>query len=350
MMDKSLSSIKNYTLELCIVLILFSSCRVRPAHHISPHSSIPDYSQASYWAALPTEKDLADEVPSDAFQDQQSESEVDVFFLHPTTYTGDKGQNFWNSPIDDKGVQNKTDATAILHQASIFNAAGRVFAPRYRQAHLRSYFDKKHPKSVEAAFELAYADVKRAFTYYLQHYNGDRPLIIAAHSQGTGHAARLLKEFFDGTELYEQLVVAYLVGLPIPRGYFNNIALCSEPTQTHCFCSWRTFKRGYMPRRFPKGDSIAVVNPLSWQVDTTYVPKSMNKGGVLRDFHAGTQVALTDAQIVNGVLWASKPKFPGSILLTIKNYHVGDYNLYWVNVRENASQRADAYLSTLSGE
>lgn len=332
-----------------VFFLLMTACRVRPVSHLSDRAIAPDYSQPMYWAALPTKDDLADHVPSEGFRNRQAESDVDVFFLHPTTYTGDRGQSLWNAPINEVSVHDKTDATAILHQASIFNAAGRVYAPRYRQAHLRAYFDKKHPESVSSAFELAYADVKHAFEYYLQHYNHGRPIIIAGHSQGTGHAARLLKEFFDGTDLLDRLVASYLVGLPVPRDYFTHIPLCQQPSQTHCFCSWRTFRRGHLPKDFPTGDSIAVVNPLSWQTDTAYIAKDLNKGGVLRNYYAGPQAELTDAQVVSGVLWASKPRFPGSILLTIKNYHVGDYNLYWVNVRENALLRAETYMEGFSG-
>ena len=49
----------------------------------------------------------------------------------------------------------------------------------------------------EKAFEIAYTDIKAAFQYYLSRYNNKQPIIIASHSQGTKHAARLLQEFFD---------------------------------------------------------------------------------------------------------------------------------------------------------
>ncbi len=45
----------------------------------------------------------------------------------------------------------------------------------------------------DSAFEIAYADVKAAFEFYLKIYNNYRPIIIASHSQGTKHTGRLLK-------------------------------------------------------------------------------------------------------------------------------------------------------------
>jgi hypothetical protein len=37
--------------------------------------------------------------------------------------------------------------------------------------------------------------VKDAFEYYLKNYNNGRPIIIAGHSQGSGHGARILKDY-----------------------------------------------------------------------------------------------------------------------------------------------------------
>ena len=59
------------------------------------------------------------------------------------------------------------------------------------------------------ALDLAYLDVKTAFEYFLTHYHKGEPIILVGHSQGSLHAARLLKEFFDGkSQLYEYLGAA----------------------------------------------------------------------------------------------------------------------------------------------
>jgi hypothetical protein len=51
----------------------------------------------------------------------------------------------------------------------------------------------------------------------------------------------------------------------------------------------------------------------------------------------------TDAQTHEGVIWVSRPKFPWSFLYSTKNYHVGDINLYYMNVRQNIEQRIENY-------
>jgi hypothetical protein len=325
--------------------LLLISCAVHPKgdYRSADNPKAPDYSLENYWAALPDKQDLADSLPTPQMRDVQANAAVDVFFIHPTTYTSKKGFDKWNGPVNDPKVNKRTDESTILYQASIFNGVGKVYAPRYRQAHIFSYFTKKDTASANQAFELAYSDVRRAFQYYLDHYNRGRPIVLATHSQGTTHGIRLIKDFFDDKPLQKQLVVAYLVGMPVMRDTFQQIPLCRIPAETACFCSWRTFKRGTLPKRFPKGPEIAVTNPLSWTMSNELIPKKENKGAVLSKFNR-IFPQLANAQINEGVLWTDKPKFPWSFLILTRNYHIADFNLYYVNVRENAQLRVKTFL------
>ena len=81
-----------------------------------------------------------------------------------------------------------------------------------------------------------------------------------------------------------------------------------------------------------------VVNPLTWTTDTSYAPVSFHKGAVLTKFNR-VEPAVDDAQVYKDLLWISRPKFPHSRLYKAKNYHVGDINLFYLNVRENLDQR-----------
>lgn len=85
-----------------------------------------------------------------------------------------------------------------------------------------------------------------AFEYYINHYNKGRPFIIASHSQGSTHSMRLIKEYIENTKLAKQLVVAYVVGMPVPASYLNTPP-CLSPGQTGCICSWRTYLDKYEP-------------------------------------------------------------------------------------------------------
>jgi hypothetical protein len=218
-----------------------------------------------------------------------------------------------------------------------------VFAPRYRQAHVRAYHTLDTARAAEA-LELAYQDVKKAFAFYLTHYNKGRPIIIASHSQGTTHALKLMKEFFDDKPLHKKLVCAYLVGMPVPENYFDNLMPCKDSTSTGCITSWRTYQKGYEGTPYVVNEKFksVVTNPLTWTTGKEYAPAKLNKGGLLLNFNKIIP-GVTDAQAHKNILWSSKPKFFGNIFLKLKNYHIADINFFYMNIRQNVHTRIKAY-------
>ena len=317
------------------------ACSPGYARHIAsyqggPRQTAPDYGNLYYWAAHPWKKDPSDSIPAPLRSSYRPDSSVDVFFLHPTTLTASSDPR-WNADLNDDSLNAKTDYTTILYQASVFNEY-RVFAPRYRQAHLRAYFTTDTARALEA-FELAYQDLRSAFQYYLDHYNNGRPIIIASHSQGSTHAQRLLKEFFENGPLKNRLVAAYVIGMYIPNNYFTGLAECKDSLQTGCVIGWRTFKQGYEPDfvQREKGSGW-VVNPLTWTVTDEYAPHTLNTGSVLTKFNKITP-HLTGAQIHGDVLWIDKLHTTGGFLVKMKNFHIGDINLFYLNIREDLRRR-----------
>jgi len=334
---------------ICLLSFLFVSCSRGYQQFVSSYTfkspdGKPDYSNLDYWAAHPDKKDPSDSLPKPLVKDFVPDTSADVFFIYPTSY-GDASYTLgYNAPIDNALINAKTDYSSILYQASVFNAAGRIFAPRYRQANYWYYFSKDTARAKEA-FDFAYDDVKLAFEYYLEHSNRGRPIIIGAHSQGTTHAIRLLKEFFDGKPLQKQLVVAYLAGIPVQPGYFSSLKSCDNPDETGCFCSWRTMKKGYIPGYIKTEKYKAIVtNPLTWDASKPDAPRSANNGSVLRNFNKITK-HVVNASIHEGVLWTNKPRFFGSIFLRSKNYHIADYNFYYMSIRQNVKLRLNRFLN-----
>ena len=342
---------KAFFSGLSFFLIILQSCSpgnkaalVKYKQTFSENNSLePDYSNLKYWAAHPWAKDLSDSTPKPLLIEIK-DSIADVFFLHPTTLTDKKlnGQ-IWNADINDPKLNLKTDYSSILYQASVFNEQARVFAPRYRQAHLYSYYTKDSIRGKQA-LDLAYEDVKIAFEYYLKYYNNGRPIIIASHSQGTTHAARLLKDFFENKPLQKQLICAYLIGMLIPKQYFTKaMPACADSSSTGCFVAWRTFRKNYTPAFVKKENPGSwVTNPLSWQLNDTEVPRKNNKGAVLYNFNKIIENP-NGAKIHQGILWVEKPKFPGGVLYFSKNYHAGDINLFYMSIRENIKERIQEF-------
>lgn len=305
------------------------------------NEKISVYYDLNNWAAHPWKKDKADSIPEDLRNKENIDSIADVFFIHPTTYT-QKEFTDWNADINNEKLNIETDNSTILYQASVFNKRCRIFAPRYRQAHINAFYTNQD--SAIIYFNLAYNDVKEAFEYYLEHYNNGRPIIIASHSQGTKHAGRLLKEFFENKPLYKNLICAYIIGMPIPENYFSAIPVCKDSSQTGCYVGWRTYKKGYTPD-FIKNEKFkcVVVNPLNWKISDEEVSIKKNKGGVLKNFNKIVP-HVVDAKINNNILWSCKPDVFGKMFFTAKNFHIGDINLFYMNIRENVDVRIQSYM------
>lgn len=341
---KAKASLLPIALVCCAFSLLIGACAwskaPKKAFSEATCPARPDYSNLDNWAAHPEKADLADGTPLPSLKDNQEEGPVDVFFLHPTTLFG---TNEWNgNPLDEK-LNKRTDKTTIKHQASIFNGTGRVFAPRYRQMILGAFYDPYDLNSNRQAFTLAYADLKASFEYYLAHYNNGRPIMIAAHSQGSAHAIHLLKDFFDGKPLQNQLVAAYLPGWPVPADTFQVLKPCSNPEETGCFATWCSFEWGTYPKNMHWYEGAVVVNPITWRSDTLPSSVEAHKGTVMGGYDEIFQQVLK-AKVHDHILWATRPKIKGTSIIRSNNFHIADYNLFWRDVRENAILRTEQFL------
>ena len=335
------------------ISLLLASCaqdnysRFAPIYEKEEMTDVPDYSNLSYWASHPDKKDPSDSIPAPIAKVSSPNQQVDVFFLYPTSYLDPAKPYGWSASLKDIRTNIYTDYTSILNQASVFNEVGRIYAPRYRQAHIQAYYPITSADSINAigAFELAYEDIKKAFEYYMANYNHDRPIIIASHSQGSTHAIRLLKEYFDNKPLAKKLVAAYVVGMAIDPATFVQLKACDEPKAVGCICAWRTYLKGYVPPFVEKETFKSIVtNPISWDTINTNMDRFSNEASVLYKFN---QVTPNVSGAINheGILWTEKPRFLGSFLYKTKNYHVADYNFYYLSIRKNAATRVAQYLS-----
>lgn len=321
-------------------VILFVSCK--PMYKTSDFSiktSPPpaDYSLKENWAVLPNNfpKELKEIVG------EAEPKAADVFFVYPTLFT-DKKNSAWNADYRNAAVRKEVLEKSVAFQASAWCDAANLYMPFYRQAHYRIFVDP-YAKQGQEAGQLAYQDVKRAFQYYLKYFNQGKPIIIAAHSQGSLHAKRIIQEFFDGKPLQKKLIAAYLIGVKIEESMFTDLKALELPDATGGFVSWNTYKRKKLPKQYKQRYQGGVVtNPISWNTEKT-TQESKHLGLLYYDKKVYPQ-SLT-VELIDGMLWSTVPKVPKRILLSfVKNYHFADISLFWADIQKNAIQRTEAWF------
>lgn len=301
----------------------------------------PDYSNRSYWAALPDMEDPADTVPTGTgVSNTQATAEVDVFYVHPTT-AANKAEG-WTASAKEELKFGPFDPLAL--QASVFNGDARIYAPRYRQATLFSFFDDSGEGKKAIAF--AQSDVIRAFIHYLAHYNKGRPFFIAGHSQGS----KLLVPVLQYLEKYpsDKFIAAYVPGWSISASDFETIKPCNSPVELGCFNVWNAKAWGaeleefVTPARYIGSDCV---NPLSWKNDEVEVEKDKHLGSI--DI-LGTKLDknYVKAKCHGEMLWVDLPDDPFyQSKMNKKLFHIVDYGLFYLNIRQNIKDRIAAFKS-----
>ena len=329
---------KNKLLSLFFIGFIFFECN---AQKTNTSIKVPDsftktidYSLANNWAVLPTNypENIKD------YYVQNPQDSIDVFYVYPTLIVSDKDKR-WNVSLKDSVQIKKVLNTAVRFQASAWGSSGSLYVPFYRQAHLRSYSNLENGGTT--ALLLAYSDVKTAFAYYLEHYNKGRGIILAGHSQGSTHISYLLRDFFDGKILQKQLVAAYIPGVGLDKNLFKTIPLMVHPDQIGGFVTWNTFKKKFDKNKYKWFKGKVVVNPVTWDT-TSFVKRELHKGFL---YSNGKMYKNSfDTHTADGVIWISTPRFPYRYLtLIMPNYHSGDVNLFWEDIRENALLRVKSF-------
>ena len=328
--------------------MIFGSDHRDKTEHPGPFASfipppVPDYALPEAWAKHPLHDPIRDwpaKVPAVPVSPGQHPQPVHTFFIHPTTFRG-LGVG-WNAEWNDPEISAITDEWPLRHQASLFRAVGRVTAPRYRQAHLRTFFLRGADS--RAALELAYSDVRKAFMHFIQKLDQGTGIIIAGHSQGSHHGWRLLQEFFDGTALQPRLVCAYLPGYPIPGNSLQHIPFADREAHVGAIHAWMTFAESLVPEFHETHmDGTRMVHPILWTPEEgQWNHWDAHEGIITRGFKLRHKGALSGA-LHDGMLWIKPLRVLGAGMFAMKNWHVADYNLFWDNIRLNLVRQVELF-------
>lgn len=328
---------------LVIIIVVASDHKEpgkEPATQTTEASSAPkpDYSVSENWAYFGIGED----------------QEVDLFLICPTVDMKDE----YNMAMDDE--ETKASFLGALNmERGIYEERTRMYAPYYRQASMKVY--GLDPVEREPWLELAYTDVSSSFSWYLEHENNGRPIILAGFSQGADMCYRLLEEYFGDEELYGRLVAVYAIGWPCTQ---EMVDACPQirPAQSaedlgvviSFDCEAPEISETFIT---PAGTRSLSINPLNWRTDGTPADKSENLGACFTDY-SGTITSeipslcgcylVTERGVVK-VTDVNAADYPAVVPgLPDGAYHIYDYLFFYRNLQQNVKLRTERYLAESS--
>ena len=324
------------------ILMSLAACVNSVSRTAAPVPAATDYSQAAHWLSIPV-------VAHD----------VDVFYLYPTAW-----QKVHDSDPNICDIDNPSmlagSAAAFARSATAFEPFANIYAPYYRQADATYALTLPLPEHDALIAGIPTADAVAAFDYYIRHFNGGRPFILAGHSQGSNVLINLLTGYLkDHPEVYQRMIAAYVIGYPVTAQLIEDnphLKFAEGPDDTGVIISYTTQAPDVAPGVNPvlSGLTGLVINPITWTRSETPATTDEGLGSIMPDpatltFEPVPQYADARVDIAHGVLIATTPDedllyeltqhgFPRGV------YHSFDYPFYYDNIRENAQNRVEKYL------
>ena len=210
---------------------------------------------------IPEEPDYAD---TTQWYIADRDAAVDVFYIVSTEcddYT------LGGKPMHYADTRNDSIRTLLYGEMVGVDRllAGELnyYSPYYRQVTMETYTSDS---LVDARMPLAYGDVRKAFDYYLEHYNNGRPFILAGFSQGAMAVVDLLNKMDNNT--YSRLVAAYVIGYKVTdtNAHIRPAQDSADLGVTICYNSVRD--NSCAVPMLSDGNLMAI-NPVSWSTDAT---------------------------------------------------------------------------------
>eukprot|EP00425_Heterocapsa_triquetra_P045603 CAMPEP_0195072888 /NCGR_PEP_ID=MMETSP0448-20130528/16356_1 /TAXON_ID=66468 /ORGANISM="Heterocapsa triquestra, Strain CCMP 448" /LENGTH=432 /DNA_ID=CAMNT_0040104927 /DNA_START=89 /DNA_END=1385 /DNA_ORIENTATION=- len=325
----------------------------------------PDFTSAVYWLAHPSHHPsrVRESLPavcrtfsgSEAsaasaateavtFNDDQETAAADVFFVHGT-------MEGWGNRASinryEKEVWRGFDTHHQMTMVTAFTGVCRAYAPLYRQAGMTGDWD------------LAYRDVAAAFEQLLSETPADRPLILAGHSQGSMHIARLVKErVAPDAALLARVAGIYAPGAgswiePTPLNLEGASGVDGSGNPT--VAMWATVTPGSRRDQVLVGMMSRGNEPPPSANPGTWVPGGHFPGALLPDeegkptLYRGL-VQKTEAS-AQGLLelHAGAGDGAGAMLQKLnfggRDFHAYDIHLLWGNVRFRVQKQVEAHLA-----
>ena len=331
---------------LLLISFIVSGCNTQTAAAgITPAketTSSIDYSQSKYWLSLPS----------------STEKKVDIFYIYPTAWQKVNPTDPNICEIDNASML-KGSKSAFGRQATAFEPIADIYAPYYRQADGVSTLSLPLEEQDKIIGGIPKSDVFAAFDYYIKNYNKGRPFILAGHSQGSNVMIYLLAEYMKSNpDVYKRMIAAYVIGYSVTSDYLAknpHLKFAQGPDDTGVIVSYNTEAPGITAKNPVLLPGAIAINPITWTREETLATAQQNLGSII----LGSQGEIVSDNVKNyadarvdktrGVVVCSTVDVekwaPGNAMLPKGVFHSFDYPFYYYNIRDNATNRTNKYLS-----
>jgi len=311
-----------------------------PVTHASTtaNTTPTNYATASNWVARPTS------TPKD----------VDVFYLYPTAFVGNKTTNY----IGDVSATKTSGASYVTKHGDVFKDTANIYAPAYRQYDCFYLMDFTIEEQLAKFYSEPLQDATAAFEYYLEHYNNGRPFILAGHSQGSLVMKGLLQNYFtQHPELFDQMVAAYMIGGAITQDELDANPLLKFATGANdsgVIISYNTEAPGLNVRNPVVVPGAVAINPISWSRGEEVATASSSLGSRINNVQrlnfADAKLNLARGVVECSTVSPSTYSYTGTFATIFPQgiYHNYDYDFYHYNLIENVAARTQTYFNNLA--
>lgn len=287
---------------------------------------VPDYAEDSQWYA--SDRGAA----------------ADIFYVISTEtgdYTTAEGDicHFADTYDDDRRTPMKSEMEGV---DELIAGQLNFYSPYYRQTALQTFTSDS---LIRARMPLATDDVRRAFAYYLEHKNPDRPFILAGFSQGAYIAMDMVREMKES--IRNRMVAVYFIGIPVTQQFLDtcpDVAPAQGATDTGVFISYNSV-RDASCSLYDRTD--VAINPVNWRTDSqpaTLITEPSPLVPIEQQQKDHLTVRLDQTSHLLFVDGYTATDYVLPLIGKAGNYHSREIWLYREQLRENMQQRVEAWF------
>ena len=310
-----------------------------------------DYSKKRNWLSLPKTPD----------------KEVDLLYLYPSSCEDPFADTICSV---ENPIMRLVAKRNFAQQASAFEPVAHLFAPYWRQVNGTKLSKMSFEEVYQSEWSEPRTDVYAALDYYFENLNQGRPYFLAGHSQGSNLSLIVLSEYMKAhPDYYANMIATYCIGYSVTGEYLKenpHVKAAQAADDLGVVVSWNTEGPANKGRASLVVNPGAIsINPLNWRTDEMPAGPELNLGSfVPHILDSGMDELPIRADAVldleRGSVMVMNPAFEKYTITALTglddlepvfgpaSYHGCDYSFFYLNIRENARLRAEAWKNTHS--